>query len=109
MKQQVDGYLAVPPGIHCSIHVTTAMSMKTQRDAFITSLAKFTSLHSAAYIWQKIIEVFNVCSAYLVCPISCRLIGLQQGETPLCSFSSSHVAVAKPANYEGAKLQFFAS
>nr|CAD1835494.1 unnamed protein product [Ananas comosus var. bracteatus] len=40
-------------GFRCAIHVTAAMSMKTQRDAFVTSLAKFTSLHSAADIKQK--------------------------------------------------------
>ncbi|XBH78375.1 hypothetical protein VPH35_104651 [Triticum aestivum] len=68
VKQQVEGYLAVPPGIRCTIHVTTAMSMKTQSDAFIISLAKFTSLHSAAKV-----------------------------ETPLCSFSSD-LAVAKQGN-----------
>ncbi|XP_072953876.1 brefeldin A-inhibited guanine nucleotide-exchange protein 2 [Typha angustifolia] len=46
-------------GFRCAIHVTAAMSMKTQRDAFITSLAKFTSLHSAADIRQKNIEAIK--------------------------------------------------
>ncbi|TVU47740.1 hypothetical protein EJB05_07349, partial [Eragrostis curvula] len=46
-------------GFRCAIHVTAAMSMKTQRDAFITSLAKFTSLHSAADIKQKNIEAIK--------------------------------------------------
>lgn len=46
-------------GFRCAIHVTAAMLMKTQRDAFITSLAKFTSLHSAADIKQKNIEAIK--------------------------------------------------
>ncbi|CAN0824548.1 Brefeldin A-inhibited guanine nucleotide-exchange protein 2 [Linum grandiflorum] len=40
-------------GFRCAIHVTAVMSMKTHRDAFVTSLAKFTSLHSPADIKQK--------------------------------------------------------
>ncbi|ONL96028.1 Guanine-nucleotide-exchange protein [Zea mays] len=46
-------------GFRSAIHVTAAMSMKTQRDAFITSLAKFTSLHSAADIKQKNVEAIK--------------------------------------------------
>lgn len=53
-------------GFHCAIHVTAAMSMKTQRDAFVTSLAKFTSLHSAADIRQKNIDAIKVCSGYIL-------------------------------------------
>ncbi|KAL9245303.1 hypothetical protein vseg_018969 [Gypsophila vaccaria] len=40
-------------GFRSAIHVTSVMSMKTHRDAFVTSLAKFTSLHSPADIKQK--------------------------------------------------------
>ncbi|XVE76987.1 hypothetical protein DITRI_Ditri13aG0025400 [Diplodiscus trichospermus] len=40
-------------GFRYAIHVTAVMSMKTHRDAFVTSLAKFTSLHSPADIKQK--------------------------------------------------------
>ncbi|KAL6124375.1 hypothetical protein ACLB2K_076888 [Fragaria x ananassa] len=46
-------------GIRYAIHVTAAMSMKTHRDAFVTSLAKFTSLHSPADIKQKNIEAIK--------------------------------------------------
>ncbi|KAM3397683.1 brefeldin A-inhibited guanine nucleotide-exchange protein 2 [Capsicum galapagoense] len=46
-------------GFRCAIHVTAAMSMKTHRDAFVTSLAKFTSLHSPADIKQKNIEAIK--------------------------------------------------
>ncbi|KAM0048372.1 putative Sec7 domain, mon2, dimerization and cyclophilin-binding domain, Sec7 domain superfamily [Helianthus debilis subsp. tardiflorus] len=46
-------------GFRCAIHVTSAMSMKTHRDAFLTSLAKFTSLHSPADIKQKNIEAIK--------------------------------------------------
>ncbi|KAK4741300.1 hypothetical protein SAY87_024888 [Trapa incisa] len=42
-----------------AIHITAAMSMKTHRDAFLTSLAKFTYLHSPADIKQKSIEVIK--------------------------------------------------
>lgn len=46
-------------GFRYAIHVTAAMSMKTERDAFVTSLAKFTSLHSAADIKQKNIDAIK--------------------------------------------------
>lgn len=47
-------------GFRHAIHVTAVMSMKTQRDAFVTSLAKFTSLHSAADIRQKNIDAIKL-------------------------------------------------
>ena len=43
-----------------AIHLTAVMCMRTQRDAFLTSLAKFTSLHSAADIKQKNIACIKV-------------------------------------------------
>ncbi|KAI3428991.1 SEC7 domain-containing protein [Psidium guajava] len=46
-------------GFRYAIHVTAVMSMKTHRDAFVTSLAKFTSLHSPADIKQKNIEAIK--------------------------------------------------
>ncbi|KAL7606603.1 hypothetical protein Lser_V15G15902 [Lactuca serriola] len=46
-------------GFRYAIHATSAMSMKTHRDAFLTSLAKFTSLHSPADIKQKNIEAIK--------------------------------------------------
>ncbi|KAL0425868.1 UNVERIFIED_CONTAM: Brefeldin A-inhibited guanine nucleotide-exchange protein 2 [Sesamum radiatum] len=46
-----------------AIHVTAAMSMKTHRDAFVTSLAKFTSLHSPADIKQKNIDAIKAIVA----------------------------------------------
>ncbi|XP_020576341.1 brefeldin A-inhibited guanine nucleotide-exchange protein 2-like [Phalaenopsis equestris] len=46
-------------GFRYAIHVTAALLMKTQRDAFVTSLAKFTSLHSAADIRQKNIDAIK--------------------------------------------------
>ncbi|RAL54079.1 hypothetical protein DM860_004550 [Cuscuta australis] len=46
-------------GFRCAIHVTATMSMKTHRDAFVTSLAKFTSLHSPADIKQKNIDAIK--------------------------------------------------
>lgn len=47
-------------GFRHAIHVTAVMSMKTHRDAFVTSLAKFTSLHSPADIKQKNIDAIKV-------------------------------------------------
>ncbi|KAI3498366.1 hypothetical protein L1887_34139 [Cichorium endivia] len=46
-------------GFRYAIRVTAAMSMKTHRDAFLTSLVKFTSLHSPADIKQKNIEAIK--------------------------------------------------
>uniref|UniRef100_A0A6N2L832 SEC7 domain-containing protein n=1 Tax=Salix viminalis TaxID=40686 RepID=A0A6N2L832_SALVM len=46
-------------GIRYAIHVTAVMSMKTHRDAFVTSLAKFTSLHAPADIKQKNIDAIK--------------------------------------------------
>ncbi|XVF22695.1 hypothetical protein REPUB_Repub12eG0193100 [Reevesia pubescens] len=46
-------------GFCYAIHVTAVMSMKTHRDAFVTSLAKFTSLHSPADIKQKNIDAIK--------------------------------------------------
>ncbi|KAK2650526.1 hypothetical protein Ddye_018015 [Dipteronia dyeriana] len=46
-------------GFRYAIHVTAVMSMKTHRDAFVTSLAKFTSLHSPADIKRKNIDAIK--------------------------------------------------
>ncbi|KAL4326081.1 hypothetical protein GQ457_11G001020 [Hibiscus cannabinus] len=46
-------------GFRYAIHVTAVMSMKTHRDAFVTSLAKFTSLHSPADIKPKNIDAIK--------------------------------------------------
>ncbi|GLT51910.1 hypothetical protein SLA2020_252830 [Shorea laevis] len=46
-------------GFRNAIHVTSVMSMKTHRDAFVTSLAKFTSLHSPADIKQRNIDAIK--------------------------------------------------
>ncbi|KAF5744324.1 brefeldin A-inhibited guanine nucleotide-exchange protein 2-like [Tripterygium wilfordii] len=40
-------------GFRSAIHVTAVMSMKTHRDAFVTSLGKFTSLHTPSDIKQR--------------------------------------------------------
>ncbi|KAH7427467.1 hypothetical protein KP509_10G045100 [Ceratopteris richardii] len=50
-------------GFRYAVHVTSVMCMKTQRDAFLTSLAKFTSLHSAADIKQKNIDAIKAIIA----------------------------------------------
>lgn len=68
-------------GFHHAIHVTSVMSLKTHRDAFVTSLAKFTSLHSPADIKQKNIEAIKVCNFFL------NLIFRVQNEIGEISFS----------------------
>ncbi|KAG6385340.1 hypothetical protein SASPL_154173 [Salvia splendens] len=52
-------------GFRSAIHVTAGMSMKTHRDAFVTSLAKFTSLHSPADIKKKNIDAIKVPKTWL--------------------------------------------
>ncbi|KAK4746645.1 hypothetical protein SAY87_025682 [Trapa incisa] len=43
-------------GFRFAIHVTAVMGMQTQRDAFMTSLGKFTYLHCAADMKQKNVD-----------------------------------------------------
>ncbi|CAI0471299.1 unnamed protein product [Linum tenue] len=47
-------------GFRYAVHVTAVMGMQTQRDAFVTSLAKFTYLHCAADMKQKNVEAVKV-------------------------------------------------
>lgn len=55
-------------GYRSAIHVTSGVSMKTHRDAFVTSLAKFTSLHSPADIKRKNIDAIKV-TLFFICAI----------------------------------------
>ncbi|KAJ3679015.1 hypothetical protein LUZ60_017026 [Juncus effusus] len=43
-------------GFRGAVHVTAVMCMQTQRDAFVTSVAKFTYLHCAADMKQKNVD-----------------------------------------------------
>ncbi|CAH2076667.1 unnamed protein product, partial [Thlaspi arvense] len=43
-------------GFRYAVHVTAVMGMQTQRDAFVTSMAKFTNLHCAADMRQKNVD-----------------------------------------------------
>ncbi|GMJ06760.1 BIG1 [Hibiscus trionum] len=43
-------------GFRYAVHVTAIMGMQTQRDAFVTSVAKFTFLHCAADMKQKNVD-----------------------------------------------------
>ncbi|KAJ0010129.1 hypothetical protein Pint_34018 [Pistacia integerrima] len=43
-------------GFRHAVHVTAVMGMQTQRDAFVTSMAKFTYLHCAADMKQKNVD-----------------------------------------------------
>ncbi|KAH9603398.1 hypothetical protein KSS87_005352 [Heliosperma pusillum] len=46
-------------GFRYSVHVTAVLGMQTQRDAFVTSLAKFTYLHCAVDMKQKNINAIK--------------------------------------------------
>lgn len=48
-------------GFRYAVHVTAVMGMQTQRDAFMTSVAKFTYLHCAADMKQKNVDAVKVC------------------------------------------------
>nr|CAB3470896.1 unnamed protein product [Digitaria exilis] len=50
-------------GLRFSVHITSVMCMQTQRDAFLTSIAKFTSLHSAADMKQKNVDAMKRSNA----------------------------------------------
>ncbi|CAH8273704.1 unnamed protein product [Arabidopsis lyrata] len=43
-------------GFRYAVHVTAVMGMQTQRDAFVTSMAKFTNLHCAGDMKQKNVD-----------------------------------------------------
>ncbi|KQJ93806.1 brefeldin A-inhibited guanine nucleotide-exchange protein 1 isoform X1 [Brachypodium distachyon] len=43
-------------GFRSAVHVTSVMCMQTQRDAFVTSVAKFTYLHCVADMKQKNVD-----------------------------------------------------
>ncbi|KAK9033896.1 hypothetical protein V6N11_050077 [Hibiscus sabdariffa] len=43
-------------GFRHAVHVTAVLGMQTQRDAFVTSVAKFTFLHCAADMKQKNVD-----------------------------------------------------
>ncbi|XP_022989285.1 brefeldin A-inhibited guanine nucleotide-exchange protein 1-like [Cucurbita maxima] len=43
-------------GFRFAVHVTAVLGLQTQRDAFVTSMAKFTNLHCAADMKQKNVE-----------------------------------------------------
>lgn len=47
-------------GFRHAVHVTAVMGMQTQRDAFVTSVAKFTYLHCAADMKQKNVDAVKV-------------------------------------------------
>ncbi|KAF1868742.1 hypothetical protein Lal_00036180 [Lupinus albus] len=59
MLDQSDDRLATSQclqGFRHAVHVTAVMGMQTQRDAFVTSVAKFTYLHCAADMKQKNVD-----------------------------------------------------
>lgn len=47
-------------GFRHAVHITAVMGMQTQRDAFVTTVAKFTNLHCAADMRQKNVDAVKV-------------------------------------------------
>lgn len=47
-------------GFRHAVHVTAVMGLQTQRDAFVTSMAKFTYLHCAVDMKQKNVDAVKV-------------------------------------------------
>lgn len=47
-------------GFRYAVHITAVMGMQTQRDAFVTTVAKFTNLHCAADMKQKNVDAVKV-------------------------------------------------
>jgi hypothetical protein len=78
-------------GFRHAVHVASVMQMETIRDAYITSLAKFTSLHSAADIKQKNIDAIKVGTPKAVPTSSIRAFARCLAETFVrgCSYCSS--------------------
>ncbi|XP_071700896.1 brefeldin A-inhibited guanine nucleotide-exchange protein 1 isoform X2 [Rutidosis leptorrhynchoides] len=53
-------------GFRHAVHVTAVMGMQTQRDAFVTSVAKFTYLHCAADMKQKNVDAVKAIIAIAI-------------------------------------------
>ena len=53
-------------GFIYAVHVTAVMGMQTQRDAFVTSMAKFTNLHCAADMKQKNVDAVKVSPLFYI-------------------------------------------
>ncbi|KAL7590051.1 hypothetical protein Lser_V15G39977 [Lactuca serriola] len=53
-------------GIRHAVHVTAVMGMQTQRDALVTTVAKFTYLHCAADMKQKNVDAVKTIIAIAI-------------------------------------------
>ncbi|XP_024961497.1 brefeldin A-inhibited guanine nucleotide-exchange protein 1 isoform X3 [Cynara cardunculus var. scolymus] len=53
-------------GFRHAVHVTAVMGMQTQRDAFVTTVAKFTYLHCAADMKQKNVDAVKATIAIAI-------------------------------------------
>lgn len=53
-------------GIRHAVHVTAVMGMQTQRDAFVTTVAKFTFLHCVADMKQKNVDAVKAIIAIAI-------------------------------------------
>ncbi|KAK4423997.1 Brefeldin A-inhibited guanine nucleotide-exchange protein 1 [Sesamum alatum] len=53
-------------GFRHAVHITAMMGMQTQRDAFVTTMAKFTYLHCAADMKQKNVDAVKAIIAIAI-------------------------------------------
>lgn len=53
-------------GFRHAVHITAVMGMQTQRDAFVTTMAKFTNLHCAADMKQKNVDAVKAIIAVAI-------------------------------------------
>ncbi|KAA3463053.1 brefeldin A-inhibited guanine nucleotide-exchange protein 1 [Gossypium australe] len=81
-------------GFRHAVHVTAVLGMQTQRDAFVTSVAKFTFLHCAADMKQKNVDAVKVSS------ICSHMVKKKWNLTPgiLICYITGRVIVAVSAN-----------
>ncbi|CAI5510651.1 unnamed protein product [Closterium sp. Naga37s-1] len=86
-------------GFRYAVHVTAVIGMQMQRDAFVTSLAKFTSLHSAADIKQKNVDAIKFTSLHSAADI-------KQKNVDAIKFTSLHSAAdIKQKNVDAIKVR----
>ncbi|KAH0458137.1 hypothetical protein IEQ34_013452 [Dendrobium chrysotoxum] len=94
-------------GFRYSVHVTSFMYMQTQRDAFVTSVAKFTYLHCAADMKQKNVDAVKAIMSIAIEDgnylqeawehvLTClsrfeHLLLLGEGAPPVASFFSASI------------------
>lgn len=83
-------------GIRHAVHVTAVMGMQTQRDAFVTTVAKFTYLHCAADIKQKNVDAVKVISLqtlFYMCLNNIYIFSPTPNDMSLCNINMEDVVI----------------